>query len=74
MLWYRPEVGSDETLNGLLIKDKLLSGLGTGIGKTVTEITRPAPNELAIVRAGPLGFTGLELVLLSDWLTTAGLR
>ena len=41
-------------------------------GETVTEITRSAPNELSLVRHGPMGFTGIELFLLSDWLSTLG--
>ena len=36
-------------------------------GNTVTEITRAAPNELSVLRQGPLGFTAVELVLLADW-------
>jgi hypothetical protein len=47
-----------------------LAGLA---GNTVTEITRTAPNELSVVRNGPVGFTGIELFLLSDWLSTLGL-
>jgi hypothetical protein len=73
MLWYRPPAQADEMLNGVLAKDNLLGSLGNGIGKTVTEITRAGPNELSIVRTGPLGFSGLEIVLLTDWLS-AGLN
>ena len=38
-------------------------------GSTVTEITRVAPNELALTRRGPLGFSGIEMFLLTDWLS-----
>ncbi|HEX4121281.1 MAG TPA: hypothetical protein VH619_11740 [Verrucomicrobiae bacterium] len=72
MLWFRPGKHNNESDSGLAVKYELLGELGNGIGKTVTEITRTAPNELSIVRQGPLGLTGLEIVLLSDWLTAAG--
>ncbi len=73
MLLHRPEVAGDGTPEGLLTRETMLGGLGAGIGKTVTVITRPAPNELSIVRTGPVGFTGFEIVLLTDWLARAGL-
>lgn len=41
-------------------------------GQTVTEITRPAPNELSLTRHGPFGLTGIEIFLLSDWLSAVG--
>jgi len=45
-----------------------LTGL---VGNSVTEITRVTPNELAIERNAPIGFTAVELVLLADWLCGA---
>jgi hypothetical protein len=42
-------------------------------GDTTTTITRVAPNELSLVRNGPVGFTGIELFLLAEWLNTSGL-
>ena len=38
-------------------------------GDTVTEVTRVAPDELCLTRRAPLGFTGIEIFLLSDWLS-----
>jgi hypothetical protein len=74
MLGYRQDARTDEDLNAQVVKDNFLGGMGTAIGQTVTEITRPAPNELSIVRQGPLGLTGVEMVLLSNWFATAGPR
>ena len=54
------------------IEDKWMGGLRPLVGNTVTEITRVAPNELSVVRNSPVGFTGIEIFLLSDWLSTAG--
>jgi hypothetical protein len=75
LLWFRPETGAgDEPIDGLLVKDTLLGSLGNDIGATVTVVTHSGPDELSITRKGPLGFTGMELVLLSDWLANAGSR
>jgi hypothetical protein len=75
LLWFHPATGAgDEPYDGLLIKDTLLGDLGNEIGATVTVVTHSAPNELSITRKGPLGFTGMEVVLLSDWLANAGSR
>lgn len=54
------------------IEDRWMGGLRPLVGNTVTEITRVAPNELSVVRNSPVGFTGIEIFLLSDWLSTAG--
>lgn len=61
------EAGNDD-FDAMIIKEKWLNGIGTPKGNSVTEITRGAPNQLSFVRASPLGFTGIELVLLSDWI------
>jgi hypothetical protein len=37
----------------------------------ITEVAVTGPNEARLIRKSALGFTGLELVLLSDWLTDA---
>jgi hypothetical protein len=55
-----------------MVEEKWSGDLGPWIGKTTTEITRTAPNELSVVRNAPVGFTGIELFLLSDWLSTLG--
>jgi hypothetical protein len=41
-------------------------------GNTVTEVTRVAPNELSVVRHSPMGFTGIEIFYLSEWLCGIG--
>jgi hypothetical protein len=48
-----------------------LGGLGSVEGNTVTEITRVAPSELSVVRNAPVGLTGVEWVMFSDWLCEA---
>jgi hypothetical protein len=70
MLWSRPR--NTDSLESLQLKNNLLGHLGNKIGATVTEITRSAPNELSIVRKGPLGLTGLEVILLVNWLSDSG--
>jgi hypothetical protein len=55
-----------------LVEDKWLGELTPLAGNTVTEITRTAPNELSVVRSAPVGFTGIEMFLLSDWLSAVG--
>jgi hypothetical protein len=69
MLLNLPQAGSDETLDAAVLEEKWLNDIGAPKGNTVTEITRTAPNELSLVRTSPLGFTGLELILLSDWIS-----
>ncbi len=54
------------------IEERWLAGLRPLVGNTVTEITNVAPNELSVVRNSPVGFTGIEIFLLSDWLGSAG--
>jgi hypothetical protein len=53
------------------IETEWLGAVAALAGNTATEITRVSPNELALVRTGPLGFTGVELVLLADWVCDA---
>ncbi len=47
-----------------------LIALGPKLGNTVTEMTVTAPNQLTLTRRSHSGFTGIELVALSDWLET----
>jgi len=63
---------SAEELDARTIDEDWLNGLGAPTGATATEITRPAPNELAMIRKGPIGLTALEMILLSDWLSGGG--
>ena len=73
MLWYHPDTAaSDESWEGLLVKDKMLGEMSPAIGATVTEVIRTAPNELFLIRKGPIGLTGFEMVELFDWLSKAG--
>ena len=60
-----------ERLDATVIKENWLNGIGFIKGDAVTELTRVAPNELALVRNAPLGLTGLEWVLFSDWISRA---
>ena len=76
MLWFRPETGKggEGSMDGLQAKEDLLGAMRSEIGTTVTEITQTATNELFIIRKGPLGLTGFEVVELADWLSKAGAR
>jgi hypothetical protein len=42
------------------------------VGNCGTEITLTAPNELTLVRNGPVGLTGFEMNLLAQWLDAPG--
>jgi hypothetical protein len=53
-----------------LVEDRWLAQIGTFRGNTITEITRVSPNELSLIRTAPLGFTGIEIFLLTDWVST----
>jgi hypothetical protein len=73
MIWFRPGItGNEGSMEGLVAKDEMLGEMSPKIGVTVTEVTRTAPNELFIIRKGPIGLTGFEMVELSDWLSKAG--
>jgi hypothetical protein len=61
---------SDEMVAAMQIEDKWLGEFVPLAGNTVTEITRAAPNELSVVRNSLVGFTGIEMFLLSQWLST----
>jgi hypothetical protein len=67
--WHPP---TDDEADARMIEGKWLGELAPLAGNTVTEITHVAPNELSVVRNAPLGFTGIEMFLLSDWLRTIG--
>ena len=49
-----------------------LKTVSVKLGNSVTAVTRTAPNQLSFVRRSTLGFTGIELQLLSDWLEAPG--
>jgi hypothetical protein len=69
MLFYPPEGRNAETLEATVMKENWLNSIGFPKANTVTEITRVAPNELLLVRKAPLGMTGIELILFSDWMS-----
>jgi hypothetical protein len=73
MLLTRFHDSTDEEDAARLTEDKWLEDLSAFAGNTVTEITRVGPNELAVVRDGPVGLTGIEMFLLANWLSQAGL-
>jgi hypothetical protein len=45
-----------------------LSALETHLGQSVTDVIRTAPDQLSFDRKSSIGFTGIELNLLADWL------
>ncbi|MGB7769487.1 MAG: hypothetical protein WBN22_11625 [Verrucomicrobiia bacterium] len=45
-----------------------LKAIAPKLGYTVTRITETGPNQLSFTRRSSLGFTGIELNLLADWL------
>ena len=45
-----------------------LDSVSNRLGNVITEITRSDSNRLALVRQGPVGLTGLELIALAHWL------
>jgi hypothetical protein len=45
-----------------------LKAIGPSLGTTVTRITTTSPGEFGIDRTSTIGFTGIELHLLADWL------
>jgi hypothetical protein len=67
MLSFRPIVAEKDDAD--VLEASWLAGFDSTIGKSVTEITWEKPNELALFRRSPLGLTGLEIVLLSDWIS-----
>jgi hypothetical protein len=69
MLFYPPEARNAETLEATVLKENWLNSIGFPKANTVTEVTRVAPNELSLVRNAPLGFTGIEWILFSDWIS-----
>ena len=63
---------SEDVVAAEQMADTWLAGLGGWVGETVTEITRPAPDELLLERNAPLGLTGIEWFALSEWIARAG--
>lgn len=45
-----------------------LKAISPKLGYTVTHITETGPNQLSFIRRSSIGFTGIELNLLADWL------
>ncbi|MGA2176813.1 MAG: hypothetical protein ABSH38_17695 [Verrucomicrobiota bacterium] len=72
MMANRSSGESDEMFDANTVTESWLGGFGSLDINTVTEINRVASNELSLVRTSPVGFTGLEMVLFSDWLSNAG--
>jgi hypothetical protein len=68
----RPRMPTEDMMEAMDIENKWLKELDPFAGNTITEITRVAPNELSMVRNSPLGLTGIELFLLSEWLGDVG--
>jgi hypothetical protein len=54
------------------VSQRWLSAIGPKLGNTATEITQTGPQELALVRRSPVGFTGFELAAFSIWLESPG--
>jgi hypothetical protein len=61
--------GAVEAQSRLNAEEKFLQGLTPLLGNTVTEITKSGPNELTLVRNGPLVFSSFEILLLSHWMS-----
>ena len=72
MLLTRARKSTPYVMRANRVLAKLRSDLAPLAGNTVTEVTREAPDELSAERSGPLGFTGIEMFLLSEWLSTLG--
>lgn len=49
-----------------------LNSISNRLGNTVTEVTRADANRLSLVRHGPVGLTGIELIVLAHWLESPG--
>jgi hypothetical protein len=45
-----------------------INSVSNRLGNTITEVTRSDSNRLSLVRQGPVGLTGLELIALAHWL------
>ena len=45
-----------------------LRAIAPKLGESVTDITQTGPNQLSFTRNSTIGFTGIELNLLADWL------
>jgi hypothetical protein len=71
MLLNQPGAKTHEMQVAKGTEERWLAGLRPMVGNTVTEITSAAPNELLVVRNSPIGFTAIEMLLLSDWLSGA---
>ena len=45
-----------------------INSISNQLGNTVTQITRTDSNRLSLVRQGPVALTGMELMVLAQWL------
>lgn len=72
MFLTRSQVPTGYTARARILEDGWFGQATAYLGNTATEVTRVAPNELSVVRTGPIGLTGIELFLLSDWLSSVG--
>lgn len=73
MLLHPSPAGNDDSLDANIVKENWLNAIGAPKGNTVTQITRVAPGELSLLRTSPFGLTGIEMVLLSDWISSSPL-
>lgn len=71
-LFKQPRDRTDDALRALRVEEKWLVQVSSLPGEAVTEVTRVSPNELSVARKSPFGFTGIEIFLLSDWLSAVG--
>jgi hypothetical protein len=69
VLLNRPRLHPEKMSYSRLIEDKWMAELTPLAGNTVTQITLVAPNELSVVRNAPIGFSGIEMFLLAEWLS-----
>jgi hypothetical protein len=72
ILFKSPAIPTTETAMARGIEEKWFNGLRPLGGNTVTQATFVAPNEVSIVRNSPVGLTGFEIYLLTDWMAGAG--
>ncbi len=49
-----------------------INSVSNQLGNTVTEVSRSDSNRLSFVRQGPVGLSGVELVIFAHWLESPG--
>ncbi len=55
-------------LSQRILHERWQSKVAPFLGNTITEVTLVAPNEIEMIRRSHIGFTGFELLYLSNWL------